>query len=486
MTNEPPKGLRANLMQSYAGYDDTYLNGSKRPEDWKKLLFGLCFFHAAIIERRKYGALGWNIQYEFTRGDLQICERQLNMFLEEYENIPWKVLKVTAGDINYGGRVTDDWDRRTLMTLLDDYYQPAMLRDDHLFSAESPEYVSIPAADAKSYRDYIKSLPLNEKPDLFGLHANADMTYLINETRVLFDDLLLLQPRVSATGGKSRDEIMAETAHELLTKVPPMFDMADITERYPISYEDSMTTVLTQECIRYNRVLKVVKQSLGDLIKAIKGLVVMSKDLEAMGNALYDNQVPTMWAKVAYPSMKPLSTWILDLNDRIDFIRTWSEKGKPVCYWMSGFFFPQAFLTGTLQNTARKYQISVDTLSFEFEILKEPHTALKTAPEDGCFIYGLYLEGARWDAASAKLMDSNPKELYTQFPTIKMVPKANLEEKTDGFYKCPVYKILTRQGTLSTTGHSTNYCFFTHIPCEKGTETMWVKRGVALFCALAK
>lgn len=67
--------------------------------------------------------------------------------------------------------------------------------------------------------------------------------------------------------------------------------------------------------------------------------------------------------------MKPLASWTEDLNHRIDFLREWIDHGTPKCFWISGFFFPQAFLTGTLQNYARKHVIAIDKLSFQFHYL---------------------------------------------------------------------------------------------------------------------
>lgn len=107
--------------------------------------------------------------------------------------------------------------------------------------------------------------------------------------------------------------------------------------------------------------------TLQELIKAVKGLVVMSASLEDMATSLFNNQVPELWSNKAYPSLKPLAAWMLDLRERVKFLNSWFYKGIPIVYWISGFFFPQAFLTGQLQNFARKHSQPVDTVSFNFK-----------------------------------------------------------------------------------------------------------------------
>ena len=91
-------------------------------------------------------------------------------------------------------------------------------------------------------------------------------------------------------------QLVDETAQKIMDQVPKPLPLADIMEQYPVKYEESMNTVLVQEVIRYNRLLKVIHSSLVDLRKALKGLVVMSQALETMFNSIYNNTVPEMWA----------------------------------------------------------------------------------------------------------------------------------------------------------------------------------------------
>ncbi len=84
MTIQPPQGLRANLLRSFAGINEKDVSECQKPNEYRKLLFGFCFFHAIIQDRRKFGPIGWNIAYEFNNEDLNVCKRQLKMLLDEY------------------------------------------------------------------------------------------------------------------------------------------------------------------------------------------------------------------------------------------------------------------------------------------------------------------------------------------------------------------------------------------------------------------
>ena len=262
-----------------------------------------------------------------------------------------------------------------------------------------------------------------------------------------------------------------------------------MSAKFPIQYLESMHTVLTQELRRFNALLATVLTSLGAIQQALQGLVLMSEELELIADALYDGRVPDMWSRRSYPSRKPLGAWVSDLVMRISFFQQWVDVGHPACYWISGFFFPQGFLTGTLQNYARRHQLAIDLIRFDFEVFSValPQTAPaalpQTAPEEGAYINGLFVEGCRWDLRSGCFGESLPKQLFCEMPAVWLKPTDAPPAPTANTYNAPTYKTTARKGTLTTTGHSTNFVVYIRLPSEHPDEH-WLKRGVALLCAL--
>lgn len=179
--------------------------------------------------------------------------------------------------------------------------------------------------------------------------------------------------------------------------------------------------------------------------------------LDECSKQIMDGKVPTYWLKNSYPSLKSLGGYISDLKRRIKFYDDWLNNGTPHQFWFSGLHFTQSFLTGCLQNYARKYTIPIDELIFDFEII---HEEVHEKPEDGAYVYGLFIEGARYNYERRLLDESESKVLFVDAPTIWFKPCIAGQQKVFQSYKCPVYKTSERKGVLSTTGISTNFVCF--------------------------
>uniref|UniRef100_A0A4W3JLA8 Dynein axonemal heavy chain 6 n=1 Tax=Callorhinchus milii TaxID=7868 RepID=A0A4W3JLA8_CALMI len=464
VTNEPPKGLRANIRRAFTEITNSFFEEHVLGRDWRKIIFGICFFHAIVQERKKFGPLGWNIRYEFSDSDRECALLNLNLYCQK-GTIPWDALVYITGEITYGGRVTDAWDQRCLRTILKRFFSSETLNEAYKYS-ESGIYYSPEADTLQAFREYVEILPLIDDPEIFGMHENANLSFQRQETNTMINTILEVQPRSSAQGtGKSSDEIINEVADSILSKLPDAMGRLN-----------SLTTVLGQEVDRFNGLLD---SSLRMLNKAIAGLVVMSEEMEKIYTSFMNNQVPELWADAAYPSLKPLGGWVKDFILRIDFIQTWIKKGLPKSYWISGFFFPQGFLTGETKQNSLKMMLINLTLGFGQKLLMDVELP---SPKDGVLVHGMYMDAFRWDNKHMVVEDELPKVMNSPLPVVHFEPVQNYVPETY-LYHAPLYKTGARAGTLSTTGHSTNFVVTVLLPSEKDND-YWISKGSALLCQL--
>ncbi|XP_055341295.1 LOW QUALITY PROTEIN: dynein beta chain, ciliary-like [Paramacrobiotus metropolitanus] len=469
ITNEPPTGMLANLHKALDYFNQETLEMCSRETEFKCILFALCYFHAVVAERRKFGPQGWNRSYPFNAGDLVISSNVLFNYLENNAKVPWTDLRYLFGEIMYGGHITDDWDRRLCRAYLEEFLKPEMIDGDFYLA---PGFRLPPPTDYKAYHAYIdESLP-NESPYLYGLHPNAEIGFLTATSENLFRTVLEMQPRDTSEGGGaggSRDEKLNATIESILSKLSPPFSIVDLYAK--AEDRTPYTVVALQECERMNTLTQEMKRSLKELKLGLKGELTISAAMDELSGALFLDQIPQAWAKFAYPSLRPLSSWSVDLQNRVKELEQWTTDFKVPCsVWLGGLFNPQSFLTAIMQVTARKNEWPLDRMTLQIEITKKQKDECQYSTRDGSYIHGLYMEGARWDMQMGSITDSKMKELFCPMPVIfvKAIPAD--KEDSRSMYDCPVYKIKTR---------GPDYVVAFKIKA-KDRATKWILAGVAL------
>eukprot|EP01062_Namystynia_karyoxenos_P024827 TRINITY_DN1970_c0_g1_i1.p2 TRINITY_DN1970_c0_g1~~TRINITY_DN1970_c0_g1_i1.p2 ORF type:complete len:569 (+),score=213.45 TRINITY_DN1970_c0_g1_i1:3-1709(+) len=499
VTKEPPEGLRANVRDSFSGVvtPEMWDAVPDRNRSWRRLLFALTFFHGIVQERRKFGALGWNIRYEWNQADLDAAVITLRRYLEEDSaGIPWDALRYLTGTIHYGGRVTDFLDLRCLRTILGKFVDTAVLEPGPFnITPDGIYHIPDELGSLELVQQHLELLPPHEEPALFGLHQNANTSYERAQSRRVIELVTSLQPRdASSAAGQSPDERVADIATDLTARLP---QPVDPRKAHPDTYRivgqgelRTMTplgTFCAQEVAIFNRILSRTKAYLAELQRALKGTVVMSAALETIHTAFLLGRVPALWHKGSYLSLKPLASWFADTCQRIAALRDWNDNGPPSSFWVPGFYFPQGFMTAVLQMHSREHKIPIDELAFRTVVVDDDPDY--EAPEGGTQTHGFYAEGARWDPTARALAESEIGELQSTVPAIVLEPvtRVALAEAAQGAaaqYKCPVYKVSSRSGTLSTTGLSTNFVLSVDLPSGDVHPDHWTLRGAALLCML--
>lgn len=507
VTNEPPAGLKAGILRSYTVIvdQDRLERVDTGAAQWRQLLFALCFLHSVVQERRKFGSLGWGIPYEYNNGDLTACI----LFLEKHlynGSISWPTFQYMVCEAQYGGKITDNLDRRMFKTYTQVWlnsntcsegfsFNPKVpifkMPDNFVYKVENHESIS-------NYHAYIKSFPEIDSPEIFGLHPNADLTFRVKEVNALLHTLGETQPKGGGGGGEgmSREDIVFEKAQEIAGRMPAEYNEDDYKAKIQRlgGLAIPLNIFLFQEIQRLQNVLSKVGFMLTQLRLAINGEVVMTEELQACLDAIFDAKVPTSWlftvAGDEFSWILPtLGLWFSSLLLRDDQDREWLTKGRPYTYWLTGFFNPQGMLTAMKQEVCRKHQKdavkwALDDIVYHTEVTQyEKVDHVRSSPAEGCYIHGLFLEGCAWSRDQGLLVESEPKVLFVALPVLLVSANLKNEEArikkdvygSQGPYECPCYKYRTRTDRY--------IIFIVNLKCtSEKNPNFWTLRGVGLLC----
>lgn len=294
----------------------------------------------------------------------------------------------------------------------------------------------------------------------------------------------------------SREDVVFEKAQEIAGKMPAEYIEDDYKAK--INKLGGLTVPLNiflfQEIQRLQNVLSKVGNMLTQLRLAINGEVVMTEELQACLDALYDAKVPSSWlftvAGDEFSWILPtLGLWFTSLINRDDQDREWLTRGRPHTYWLTGFFNPQGMLTAMKQEVCRKHQKdtikwALDDIVYHTEVTQYEKTDhVKSSPAEGCYIHGLSLEGCAWSRDQQQLVESDPKTLFVLLPVLYVSANLKTEEirikkdyfGTQGPYECPCYKYRSRTDRY--------LIFMVNLKCTpEKNPNFWTLRAVGLLC----
>ena len=372
---------------------------------------------------------------------------------------------------------TPTFDRRVLTTYLDEYLGDFVFDEfQPFFFFNSPQIsYSVPEHGAKNvYTAGIDSFPILQTPEVFGLNPNADISYYTSATKNMWKSLLDLQPKVGGGGtGISREEYISNVSKDIESKIPEPFDFIILQKQIPLPSPTQV--VLLQEVVRWNALLVKMAASLKELSKALSGEVGFSAQLEALATSIFNGELPDMWAKLNPATEKKLGSWMLWFQKRYNQYDSWIKNGEPAVMWLSGLQIPETYLAALVQSACRSKGWALDRSTLYTQVTKQTDPAAITEKlPHGCYVSGLYLEGAGWDIQRSLLMRQEPKKLVQELPILKIIPVEASKLKLTNTFKCPVY---VTQGRRNAMGKG--LIFEADLATDEHVSH-WVLQGVAL------
>lgn len=236
-----------------------------------RILYGICFFHALILERKKCGPLGWNLAYGFNQSDFVISVEFLKSILSERKHIQFESIRYMIGDIYYGGRITDKWDSRLMTTILQNFINDRIVNDPTYHLDDDGHFLIPRNTERREIIKFIEeNIPIDPESTVFGLHSNSWITKDIQNSNYIINAMKLTQNYNDAREFE-KEHFVTEFIADVQKVLPEPFDIEMCKEKCPFNYADSTNTIIIHEMERYNKLLVIIRKTCSDLEYMLDG-----------------------------------------------------------------------------------------------------------------------------------------------------------------------------------------------------------------------
>ena len=274
LTNEAPSGIKANLKRAFRSFTPT--DFEELDTRTRGILFGLCHFHAVMMERKTFGKKGFNMQYPFSAQDLQASAIVMRNYMENAgPKVPWLDLRYLIGEIMYGGHIVNDFDRTLCMCYLEYFLRDELLDEMEMFpyrdgdeSGGGPqESFKAPAPTVyEKYLEHIDVALVGDTPLAFGLHPNAEIGFRTDQCNRMLATIVSLQP--SLTDSSGGEQSVQHAADAMLTDIMDAYSEVKFDTREIRSNMDTpgpFQNVFLQECETMNLLVMQMMKTLEEV-----------------------------------------------------------------------------------------------------------------------------------------------------------------------------------------------------------------------------
>ncbi|TFK57575.1 dynein heavy chain protein 1 [Heliocybe sulcata] len=427
--NEPPPGIKANLLDSLRGISSTRL--SEGPAEKVRLYFLLAWFHAVIQERLRYVPLGWSKKYDFNDSDMNSAFNTIDAWLSaaargraniDPAGIPWDALRTLVKQSVYGGRVDSDFDQRIVDAFVDGLFTPAAynVKFSLIPTASGAETLTSPdGTKLEHFLSWVQGLPDREPPAWLSLPPRAERLIAIaqgnellvklRKMRQLADDDDEVSPAAGGPGKGQASQQPAwmrnlhERCNEWLSQLPASFN----TLSKPTNdNQDPLYRLFFREGSIGRKLLEQVRRDLEDVAKVCEGTLKQTNHLRNLLSSLTKGTIPDHWRRYKVHKSMSVTEWIPNFARRLAQLNKIAglDTLAGVEVWLGGLFFPEAYITATRQAVAHRKRWSLETLNLRLDI--------EQINDPGAFVVdGLVLEGAAWAQDKLVLNDGESVRL---------------------------------------------------------------------------
>ncbi|KAI0090006.1 dynein heavy chain protein 1 [Irpex rosettiformis] len=485
--NEPPPGIKANLLDSLRGIADNRL--SQGPAEKPRLYFLLAWFHAVVQERLRYVPLGWSKVYDFNDSDMASAFNTIDTWINSTAKgranvdpaaIPWDAIRTLIKQSVYGGRVDSDFDQRIVDSFVDGLFTASAYNVDFdlVPSVSDSQRLSIPdGTRLDHFLQWVQKLPDREPPSWLSLPPTAERVIAVAQGNELLGKLRKMRSladddddTASAAGpskGQSSQQPawmrnLLERCREWLGLLPQNFSNL---EKQTGDHQDPLYRLFHREGNIGRKLLDQVKKDLSDVIKVCQGELKQTNHLRMLISSLTKGTIPNHWRRYKVHKAMGVSEWVADFSRRLRQLSHIAslDHFSNVEVWLGGLFFPEAYITATRQAVAHRKKWSLETLRLRLDI--------ERVNDPSAFIVdGLVLEGASWTSDMLILNNGDTVRLNpSQIRWVQMDESAD-PTPTPSTVNLPVY----------LNGDRSDVMFTVDLPIDPATGSLFATRAVCL------